>query len=261
MFSEWLLLKIELSIAILNELRLRMFNALTVSIALARLILQLLKRTIGIIKNWLKETRIEDWFKAILHGSFLIVFEGLYIFLYALHFFRAFLTLVDFFTDQDNKNLVEIYKFLYAGSKVMISILMLAFLVVMIAHGFAPLSMIAYEHIKILFRVYTFSKFALNFITLSFSFYQLKTCDNNPEHDWLKAQYKANFKKHVEILLVGGLITLTLTLMSLGLVSGPWLWVMIVAASILLLFDMAKAIYYHINSCKIPEPELEKLPV
>lgn len=261
-FSEWFLLKIDSYIAALNELRLRTFNVLTaISISLTRLILQLLKRTIGIVKNWLKESKIEEWLKTILHESYLNLLEGLYIFLYVLHFFRAFLTLVDYFSDRDNKNLVEVSKFLYACFKLFISILMLTFLVVMIAHGFAPLGMIAYAHIKTFFALYTFSKFVINIITLGFSCYQLKRYNNSPDHDWLKAHYKANRKKHFEILLVGGLITLLLTIVSFGLVTtGPWLWVMITAASIFLLIDMAKAIYYYINICYVQEPEVAKMP-
>lgn len=258
--SEWFLSEVDKYIAALNELRHRIFNALASKwLSLSRLILLLLKRIISIIKNWLKESKLDAWLKAIFHESYLGAFEGLYIFLYILHFFRAFLTLINYFTDQDNKNLVEVTKFLYACFKVFISLVMLIFLIVLIAHGFAPLGLLAYEHIKTFFRLYTFSKFAINFITLGFSYYQYKTCENSPDYSWLKAQYQSNVKKHTQILLVGGLITLALTVVSLGLVTGPWFLVMVGVASILLVIDMAKAIYFYVKGCDVPEPEVASL--
>ncbi|MEN9916778.1 MAG: hypothetical protein RLY40_710, partial [Pseudomonadota bacterium] len=257
---EWFLLEIDAYITALNKLRRQIFNACTaVSISLARLLLLLLKRTVCIVKNWLKENKVDEWLKTVLHGMYLTVFEDLYVFLYVLHFFRAFLTLVDFFSDQDNKNLVEVYKFLYALFKVFISVLMLTFMLILMAHGLAPLVTLSYQAIKILFRTYTFSKFGISIITLGFSYYQLKACNKDPDHEWLKANYRANLKKHVEILTVAIPITVLLTLISCGIVTGPWFWVVLGLASLFLLFDMAKAIYYHRNGCKLPEPEVAKL--
>ncbi|MGC1854481.1 MAG: hypothetical protein WA659_03815 [Candidatus Aquirickettsiella sp.] len=257
MLSDWFLLELEKHVAALKKLLRRIINALTsISVSLGRLILLLLKRTVSIIKNWLKENKIDEWLKTILHGSYISVFEGLYIFLYILHFFRAFLTLINYFTDQDNKNLVEVTKFLYACFKVFISLLMLTFMIMLMAHGVAPLGLMAYQHIKTLFRIYTFSKFAISFITLGFSFYKYKTCDDSLEQSWLKAHYKNNTKKHFEILLVVVPITLVLTIVGFGLATGPWFWIMIGIASFFLLVDMGKAIYYYVKRGDVPEPEM-----
>lgn len=257
---KWFLLEIDAYIAVLTELRRQLSNAFTaISIGLVRLFLLLLKRTVSIVKNWFKENHIHDWLKTVLHGAYFIVFEDLYLFLYVLHFFRAFLTLVSYFTDQDNKNLVEVTKFLYALFKIFISVLMLTFMLVLMAHGLAPLATLSYQAIKILFRIYTFFRFAISAITLGFSYYQLKTCHNDSDHDWLKANYQGNVKKHFEILVVAIPITVLLTLVSVGIVAGSWFWFMLGLASLFLLFDMAKAIYYHIYRFKIPEPEVAML--
>ncbi len=122
-----------------------------------------------------------------------------------------------------------------------------------------PLATMSYQAIKILFRIYTFSRFAISVITLGFSYYQLKNCNKDSDHDWLKANYRGNLKKHFEILVVAIPITVLFTLVSLGIVTGPWFWIMLGLASLFLIFYMAKAIYYHINRCKIPEPEVAKL--
>ncbi len=257
---EWFLLEIDAYIAALIKLQQRIFDAFAaISLALVRLFLLLLKRTVSIVKNWLKENEVNDWLKTVLHGAYFIVFEDLYLFLYVLHFFRAFLTLISYFADQDNKNLVEVTKLLYALFKIFISLLILAVMLVLMAHGIAPLATMSYQAIKILFRIYTFSRFAISVITLGFSYYQLKSCNKGPDHDWLKANYQGNIKKHFEILVVAIPITVLFTLVSLGIVTGPWFWIMLGLASLFLIFDMAKAIYYHINRCKIPEPEVGKL--
>lgn len=257
---EWFLLEIDAYIAVLNEWRRRTFHAFTtISISLARLFLLLLKRTVCIVKNWFKENKIDEWLKTVLHGMYLTVFEDLYIFLYVLHFFRAFLTLIKYFIEQDNKNLVEVTKLLYALFKVFISVLMLILMLLLIAHGMAPLATMSYQAIKILFRIYTFSKFAISVITLGFSYYQLKTCNKGPDHDWLRANYQSNVKKHFEILVVTIPMTVLLTLVSFGVVAGPWLWILLGLATLFLVFDMAKAIYYHLNKCAIPEPEVATL--
>lgn len=271
--SEWFLSEIEQYIARLKAflaLNLRyliratslhlqqMYRSMT-SISLWRLILLVLKRFGSIIKNWLKENKVDEWLRAILHGSYLGVFEGLYLFLYFLHFFRAFLTIIDYLSDQDNKNLVEVTKFLYAGFKVLISLLMLTFLIVMLAQGVAPLGLVFYQNIKIFFLVYSFSKLAISFFTLGFSFINYQNANSPLDQVWLKKQYENNIKKHREILIVAVPITLVLTLVSLGLVAGPWFWVMIAIASIFLCIDMAKAIYYYVNRSGVPEPEVAQL--
>lgn len=229
------------------------------SISLWRLILLVLKRFGSIIKNWLKENRVDEWLKAILHGSYLAAFEGLYLFLYFLHFFRAFLTLIDYFADQDNKNLVEVTKFLYACFKVFISLLMLAFMMAMLAQGIAPLGLILYHNIKVFFLIYSLSKLAISFFTLGFSFIHHKNANTDLDQVWLKKQYENNLKKHREILLVAVPITLVLTLVSLGLVTGPWFWALVAIASFFLLIDMAKAIYYYVKSSGVPEPKAGQL--
>lgn len=269
--SEWFLLEVEKTIAQLeaflalkNLRRLishflfqlqQLYFSIT-SISLWRLILLVLKRIGSIIKTWLKEHKVDEWLKVFLHGAYLSAFEDLYLFIYILHFSRAFLTLINYFTDQDNKNLVEVTKFLYACFKVFISLLMLTFMIGMMAHGVAPFSLMAYQHIKILFYCYSFSKLAISLITLGFSFYKFKLCDDSPEQAWLKENYRNNAKKHFEILLVAVPIMLVLTLVSCGLATGPWLWVMLGIASIFLVIDIAKAIYYYVKKNDIPEPKV-----
>ncbi|MEN9449556.1 MAG: hypothetical protein RJA83_170 [Pseudomonadota bacterium] len=273
--NDWFLLEVEKYIArleaclALKELRrlmkgfglqLQQMYRSMASISLWRLILLVLKRFGSIIKNWLKENRVDECLKAILHGSYLVAFEGLYLFLYFLHFFRAFLTLIDYFADQDNKNLVEVTKFLYACFKIFISLLMLAFMIVMLANGIAPLGLALYHNIKIFFLVYSLSKLAISFFTLGFSFINYKNANSVLDQVWLKKHYENNIKKHREILMVAVPITLALTLVSLGLVTGPWFWVMVAIASIFLLIDMAKAIYYYVNGSGVPEPKVGQLP-
>lgn len=273
--NDWFLFEVEKYIArleaclALKELR-RLMNGFGLqlqqmyrsmaSISLWRLILLVLKRFGSIIKNWLKENRVDECLKAILHGSYLVAFEGLYLFLYFLHFFRAFLTLIDYFADQDNKNLVEVTKFLYACFKIFISLLMLAFMIVMLANGIAPLGLALYHNIKIFFLVYSLSKLAISFFTLGFSFINYKNANSVLDQVWLKKHYENNIKKHREILMVAVPITLALTVVSLGLVTGPWFWVMVAIASIFLLIDMAKAIYYYVNGSGVPEPKVGQLP-
>lgn len=271
--SEWFLLEFKLAElkaylaleklrrlkrAILFQLQ-EMYRSIA-SIALWRLILLVLKRLGSMTKNWLKENKIDEWLKAILHGAYLGVFEGLYIFLYFLHFFRAFLTIIDYFSDQDNKNLVEVSKFLYAVFKVFISLLMLAFMMVALAHGVAFLGLALYYNIKIFFLIYSFSKLAISFFTLGFSFIHYKNANTALDQVWLKKQYENNLKKHREILIVAVPITLILSLLSLGLVSGPWFWVMVALASIFLIIDVVKAIYYYVKGSGVPEPAVAQLP-
>lgn len=244
--------------AILFQLQ-EMYRSIA-SIALWRLILLALKRLGSITKNWLKENKIDEWLKAILHGAYLGAFEGLYIFLYFLHFFRAFLTIIDYFSNQDNKNLVEVTKLLYAVFKVLISLLMLAFMIVMLAHGIAFLGLTLYYNIKIFFLIYSFSKLTISFFTLGFSFIHYKKANGALDQVWLKKQYENNLKKHREILIVAVPITLLLTLLSLGLVTGPWVWVVLALASIFLIIDAAKAIYYYKKGSGVPEPLVAQLP-
>ncbi|KAF5292205.1 hypothetical protein FQR65_LT11303 [Abscondita terminalis] len=271
--SEWFLLEFKIAQlkAYLALEKLRRFNRAILfqlqemyqsiaSIALWRLILLVLKRLGSITKNWLKENKIDEWLKAILHGAYLGVFEGLYIFLYFLHFFRAFLTIIDYFSDQDNKNLVEVSKLLYAVFKILISLLMLTFMIMMLVHGIAFLNLALYHNIKIFFLIYSLSKLAMSFFTLGFSFIQYKNANNALDQVWLKKQYKNNLKKHREILIVAVPITLILSLLSLGLVTGPWFWGMVALASVFLIIDAVKAIYYYVKGSSVPEPSVAQLP-
>ncbi|WP_342227099.1 hypothetical protein [Rickettsiella endosymbiont of Rhagonycha lignosa] len=271
--SEWFLLEFEIAQfeAYLALEKLRRLNRAILfqlqewyrsiaSISLWRLILLVLKRLGSITKNWLKENKIDEWLKAILQGAYLGAFEGLYIFLYFLHFFRAFLTIIDYFSDQDNKNLVEVTKLLYAVFKVLISLLMLAFMIVMLAHGVAFLNLALYHNIKIFFLIYSLSKLAISFFTLGFSFIHYKNANNALDQVWLKKQYENNLKKHREILIVAVPITVVLSLLSLGLVSGPWFGVMVALASIFLIIDVVKAIYYYVKGSSVPEPLVAQLP-
>jgi hypothetical protein len=224
-------------------LQLQQMITAVASISLWRLILLVLKRMIGIIKAGLKYFFID---------LPVPVLE----FLYVLHFARAFFTLIDFFQSRDNKNLVEITKFLYACFKVFISLLMLSFLIMLIMHGMAPLGLIAYGHIKTLFRVYTFSKFGISLLTLGFSYYKTKSYSNDEEHTWLQGHYRANIQKHTHILVLGTLITALLTLVSLfGFGLGPiGLAVVTGLAGLLLFVDIAKAIYFYKYGSNVPEP-------
>lgn len=271
MLSEWFLLKFKIAQLValaLKKLR-HLINTIWIlllgiylfiaSISLWRLILLVLKRLGSITKNWLKENKVDEWLKAILHGAYLGVFEGLYVFLYFLHFFRAFLTIIDYFSAQDNKNIVEFTKFLYAVFKVFISLLMLAFLIVMLANGIAPLGLLLYHTIKIFFLIYSLSKLAISFFALGFSFIHYKKANSALDHVWLKKQYENNLKKHREILMVAIPITLILTLISLGIVTGTLLWIMVAIASIFLLIDVVKAIYYYLKGSGVPEPAVAQL--
>ncbi|MFZ0219326.1 MAG: hypothetical protein WAL30_03875 [Candidatus Aquirickettsiella sp.] len=261
--NDWFLLQVEKYIAqlkaflALKKLRLlfsqflcelkQMFTTIA-SISLWRLILLVLKRIVSIIKTGFKYFLITVPVPALE-------------FLYVLHFARAFLTLIDFFRDEDNKNLVEISKFLYACFKVFISLLMLIFLILLVIHGMAPLGLAAYGYIKTLFRVYTFSKFGISLLTLGFSYYKIRSYSNDAEHAWLQGHYQANVQKHTHILVLGTLITVLMTLVSVfGFGLGPiGLAVVIVLASLLLIVDIAKAIYFYKNACRVPEPFIGSL--
>lgn len=218
------------------------------SIAIWRLFLLVLKRIMGIVKTGLKYFLIELPVPALE-------------FLYVLHFGRAFLTVIDFFQDRDNKNLVEIIKFLYACFKVFISLLIINVLVILLIQGVLPLGLTAYTYIKILFRIYTFSKFGISLLALGFSYYKIKSYSDDVEHAWLKANYQANAQKHMHILVLGTPIVTLLTVVSVfGAGLGPiGLAVAIVLASLLLALDIAKAIYFYSHPCIIPEPSIGDL--
>jgi hypothetical protein len=225
------------------------------SISLWRLIILVLKRIGSLIKSWLKDHKVVDWLRIILHGAYLSAFETLYFFIYILHLFRAFLTLIKYFTDQDNKNLVEVYKFLLACFKVFISLVMLAFMMIMMVNGIYPFGLIAYQYIKTIFYIYTYSKTSVSLLTLVFSFYKLKTYDDNLEHAWEKENYKSNTKKHLEILLVSVPLMILLTLVSSGIVAGPLFYVTLGIASVFFVIDVLKAIYYYKYPTDIPYPK------
>ncbi|OIZ96131.1 hypothetical protein A1D18_00780 [Candidatus Rickettsiella isopodorum] len=219
------------------------------SIPLWRLIFLVLKRLIGVIKAGLKYFLIDLPIPALE-------------FFYVLHLARAFLTLINFFKDTDNKNLVERTKFLYACFKILISCLMFSFLILLFVYGMAPLGVVAYAHLKNLFRVYTFSKFGISLLTLGFSYYRAKSYRDDAAHAWLQANYQANIQKHTHILVLGISIAVLLTLVSVcGFGLGPiGLAVVIVLAGLLLIIDIAKAIYFYKNGCDVPEPQIGSLP-
>ena len=164
-FNDWFLLRIAIYITqlkiwlALNELRCLILQCLFSllqeiikafsSITGWRLILQVMKRIGCIVKTGLKYIFLDLPVPALE-------------FLYILHFARAFLTLVDFFQASDNKNLVEITKFLYACFKIVISLVMLSFLIVLLVHGMAPLGLVAYAQIpKLCFVFIPFQNLAL----------------------------------------------------------------------------------------------------
>jgi hypothetical protein len=43
-------------------------------------------------------------------------------------------------------------------------------------------------------------------------------------------------------------------------VAGPWFWVMVALASIFLIIDVVKAIYYYVKGSGVPEPAVAQLP-
>lgn len=259
--NDWFLLEVEKYINQLQALLalsqlwclIRQFldqlQQMDLSIPFFRLIFLVLKRLIGVIKAGLKYFLIDLPIPALE-------------FFYVLHFARAFLTLINFFKDTDNKNLVERTKFLYACFKIVISLLMFMFLIVLFVYGMAPLGVVAYAHLKNLFRVYTFSKFGISLLTLGFSYYRAKSYRDDAAHAWLQANYQANIQKHTHILVLGISIAVLLTLVSVcGFGLGPiGLAVVIVLAGLLLIIDIAKAIYFYNNGCDVPEPQIGSLP-
>lgn len=246
MLSDWFLSEVKYYIAKL-EIYLafkklhQMFHSIA-SIPLWRLILLGLKRLISLFKASLKYFLIDLPVPVL--GFF-----------YLLHFGRAILTLIDFIQDKNNKNLVELTKLLYACFKIIISLLMIGFLVALFVLGMAPVGLATYEYLKILFRIYTFSKFAISLLTLGFSYYKTKSYSDDLEYAWLKAHYRANTQKHMHILVLGTAVTAFLTVASVfGWGLGPvGLAGVILLAGLLLLVDIAKAIYFHRNPCCIPE--------
>lgn len=227
---------------------LRRMLATVVSIEFWRFLPLVLKRVISIIRNVLR------YFLMALPNALL---ESLYI----LHFLRAFLTIVNYFNER-NKNLVEISKFLLAWVKVFLALVMLAFIVVALAQGVAPLALAAYGTIKTLFSVYTFAKFIINFVSLGFSAYRRNKVANDLEHAWLREQYYKNLRKHREILLVGVPTTILLLLLSFmgvtGLGSVGFIVIMSLVCS-LLVVDIIKSIYYFYVGTKVAEPKIGSL--
>lgn len=218
-------------------------------IANLRLILLVLKRVIGIIKAGLKCFLVD------LPLPELIIF-------YIFHFFRAFLTLIDFFQSNENKNLIEIKKLIYACFKFIISIVMLCFLIGLAIVNISPLGVTLYSSIKILFYAYTYSKLIISALTIGLSYYKIKFYPNDTEHAWLHVNYRANLQKHTHIFIIGTLITALLTLASVygfALLGGTGFVVVIVLAALLLLVDIGKAIYFHIKPNAIEEPALGSL--
>ncbi|WP_071661194.1 hypothetical protein [Rickettsiella grylli] len=214
-----------------------------ITIPLFRLIFLVIKRIVSIVKTVLKYFLMD------------LPVPGL-IFLYILHLFRAFLTILDFFQDNENKNLVEVKKFLYAFFKVSISCLMLSFIIAFFIYGLSPIGWATYIYIKILFRVYTYSKLVMSLFTLGWSYYKIKHYPKDAEHTWLQANYRANLQKHIHILSIGIPITILLTLVSVFSFSlgGSGLIAIISLAGLVLFIDIAKAIYFHLKPCVIEIP-------
>lgn len=271
-FSEWFLLEIDKQIAqirallVLNELRKKIvaffllklhsiFSAIT-RIAFLRLLFLLLKRFIAIIKSALKYFFISLPIPALE-------------FLYVLHFARAFLRIISFFSEVNNKNSGEIIKLLLSVFKVFISLLMVSLLIVATVYGGSPLFLLSlpvYGTLKTIFRVYSGTKCLISLITLIGTYYRRewvsKKRGNNAEDDWLREQYKDNYYKHLPIFFIGLSTTILLSVLSFVGFSGlgpVGFIIIIVLACSLLMIDIVKSIYDFHYSTKVPEPTIGSL--
>ncbi len=262
MLSEWFLLKIDQYIAqikaLINELWQKLCHIFSIitSIAFLRLLFLLLKRFIAIIKSALKYFFI---------SLPIPVLE----FLYILHFARAFLRIVSFFSEINNKNSGEIIKLLLSVFKVFISLLMISLLIVATVYGGTPLFLLSlpvYGTLKTIFRVYSGTKCLISLMILIGTYYQRefvsKKRDNELEDHWLREQYKDNYYKHLPILLIGLSTTILLSVLSfMGFAGlGPvGFIIIIVLACSLLMIDIIKSIYDFHHSTKVPEPKIGSL--
>jgi hypothetical protein len=260
--SEWFLLEVKKYIAqikailkrFLLKLR-RIFEAIT-RISFLRLLFLVLKRIISIIKSALRYFFISLSISALE-------------FLYVLHFARAYLRIINYFSEANNKNSAELIKLLLSIFKIFISLLMLSVLIVATAYGISPLlllSLPAYGVLKTCFRVYSGIKFAISLVTLIGSYYRREVASkrrgDNLEEAWLRAQYKDNYWKHVPMLVIGVSTTILLALLSFVGISGlgpiGFITVIVLACSFLLI-DITKSIYDFYDSTKVPEPKVGTL--
>jgi hypothetical protein len=223
------------------------------SISFLRLLFLLLKRLVSIVKSTLRYFFIELPIPALE-------------FLYALHFLRAFLRLISYFSEPKNKNLAEMTKFLLSCFKIFISFLILSLLIITSLYGIAPMSLAIYGSMKTFFRIYSGSKFIISLGTLLVSCYRRefisKKHSDDLEDAWLRAQYKDNYWKHVPILFIGLATTILLSLLSFMGVAGlgpVGFIVVIVLACSFLLIDIIKSIYDAYHSAKVPEPKIGSL--
>ncbi len=228
------------------------FAAIT-SIPFLRLLFLLLKRLVSIVKSTLRYFFIELPIPALE-------------FLYILHFARAFLRLISYFSELKNKNSAEITKFLLSCFKIFISFLILSLLILTSLYAIAPMSLVIYGSMKTSFRLYSGSKFIISLGILLVSCYRRefvsKKYGDDVEDAWLRAQYKDNYWKHVPILFIGLSTTILLSLLSFMGSSGlgpVGFVVVIVLASSFLLIDMIKSIYDAYHSAKVPEPKIGSL--
>lgn len=229
-----------------------LFRAIA-SISFLRLLFLLLKRLVSIVKSVLRYFFIELPTPALE-------------FLYVLHFARAFLRLISYFSELNNKNSAELTKFLLSCFKIFISFLILSLLIVTGIYGIAPMSLAIYGSMKTSFRIYSGSKFIISLGTLLTSCYRRefvsKKYGDDLEDAWLRAQYKDNYWKHVPILFIGLATTILLSLLSfMGIAGlGPVGFIVVIAlASSFLLIDIIKSIYDAYNCTKVPEPKIGSL--
>jgi hypothetical protein len=229
-----------------------LFQAIA-TISFLRLLFLLLKRLVSIVKSALRYFFIDLPIPALE-------------FLYVLHFARAFLRLIGYFSELKNKNSAEMTKFLLSCFKIFISFLILSLLITTGLYGIAPMSLAIYGSMKTSFRIYSGSKFIISLGTLLVSCYRRefirKKNSNNSEDAWLRAQYKDNYWKHLPILFIGLTTTILLSLLSfMGIAGlGPiGFIVVIVLACSFLLIDIIKSIYDAYNSAKVPEPKIGSL--
>ena len=223
------------------------------SISFLRLLFLLLKRLVSIVKSALRYFFIELPIPALE-------------FLYVLHFARAFLRLMSYFSELKNKNSAEMTKFLLSCFKIFISFLILSLLIITSLYGIAPMSLAIYGSMKTSFRIYSGSKFIISLGTLLVSCYRREFISKKHGDDlddaWLRAQYKDNYWKHIPILFIGLATTILLSLLSfMGLAGlGPVGFILVIGlACSFLLIDIIKSIYDAYHSAKVPEPKIGSL--
>ncbi|BBB15398.1 hypothetical protein RVIR1_09180 [Candidatus Rickettsiella viridis] len=131
--------------------------------------------------------------------------------LYALHFLRASLRVVNYFRKTKNKNLGETRKLLFSAFKMTMAITVFVLCFFMPVPAVLLTSFLLYSALKLLDSagVFVFSVVA-----------HFKIDENLPENRWRRAQYWDNIKKHMSILAPGIAMTLMTSILLAGSVAG-----------------------------------------